>query len=69
MDNLQRRLEHFQWIVEQLSKTGNVFYLEKDWYDNPTLITEEVAKKEIKQIELELHSKNIWRSMLRLFRR
>ncbi|MGT2934238.1 hypothetical protein [Streptococcus catagoni] len=69
MDELQRRLEHFQWVTEQLSVSDKKYYLELDWYDKPTLITKEDAKKELEQVKLELNSKSIWRSLLRLFHR
>lgn len=72
---LQKRKEHFQWIVEQLSRSKKVLYLEKDWYDNPTLISKEDAKKEVEQAQKELEllrkvkSKNFWKSMrLLIFR-
>lgn len=68
---LKERKRHFQWVVEQLSQPDKVFYLEKDWYDNPTLISKEDAKKEVEQVELELlqkeKPKSIWQSMRRLF--
>lgn len=51
---LNRRLEHFRWILNRLSKSGEVLYLEKDWYDAPTLISKEDAKKEVEQIQKEL---------------
>lgn len=66
MDELQKRKKHFEWVAEQLSKPDKVFYIEKDWYDDPTLITKEDAKKEVEQIELELQLKNICRPMLRI---
>ncbi|HEK9993500.1 TPA: hypothetical protein TT573_000571 [Streptococcus equi subsp. zooepidemicus] len=69
---LQKRIEHFRWVEQKISSSSEELYLEKDWYDNPTLITKEDAKKEIEQAELELFqkkSKSIWQSMRRLFRR
>ncbi len=69
-NGLQRRIKHFRWVVEQLSQSDKVFYLEKDWYDPPTLVIKADAQKEAEQAELALlqkKSKSIWESMLRLF--
>ena len=69
---LRGRKKHFKWIVDTLEKSGRTFYLEKDWYDNPTLVSKENAQKEVEQAELELlqkKSKSIWQSMRRIFRR
>ncbi|HEM5043664.1 TPA: hypothetical protein U1222_001707 [Streptococcus suis] len=74
ISDLQRRKEHFQWVVKSLGTKEKELYLEKDWYDNPTLISKEDAKKEVEQAQQELEllqkkSKSIWRSMRRLFQR
>lgn len=45
--NHQERIEHFQWIVDELEERGGGFYLEKYWYDAPTLVSIEVARQEI----------------------
>ncbi|WP_438831888.1 hypothetical protein [Streptococcus pluranimalium] len=72
---LQKRKKHFQWVAECLSQSDKVLYLEKDWYDNPTLISKEDAKKEVEQAQKELEllqkekSKSIWKLRRRLFHR
>lgn len=70
----QKRKEHFQWVADTLEEKENELYVEKDWYDNPTLISEEDAKKEVEHTQKEIDllqkkSKSIWKSMLRLFQR
>ncbi|HEK9321724.1 TPA: hypothetical protein SUN38_001913, partial [Streptococcus equi subsp. equi] len=48
--DLQKRKEHFQWVADSLEGKENELYVERDWYDNPTLISKEDAKKEVEQI-------------------
>ncbi|MFA9413323.1 hypothetical protein ACERC8_01550 [Streptococcus sp. E29BA] len=72
MIELNRRLEHFQWILNRLSKSDEVLYLEKDWYDTPTLISKEDAKKEVGQIQKELEllqKRSLIRCILKLLHR
>ena len=53
---LHERIKHFQSLIDYMSERGQRYYLEKDWFDNPTLISIEVAKKEVElaQKKLEL---------------
>lgn len=74
ISDLQKRKEHFQWVVDSLEGKENELYVEIDWYDNPTLISKEDAKKEVEHTQTEIDllqkkSKSIWQSMLRLFQR
>lgn len=48
---LADRRNHFQWVFEQLNTVNRAWYLEKDWFDTPTLISKEDAKREVVQIE------------------
>lgn len=74
ISDLQKQKEHFQWVADSLEEKENELYVEKDWYDNPTLISKEDAKKEVEHTQKEIDllqkkSKSIWKSMLRLFQR
>ncbi|ORO39940.1 hypothetical protein B7729_03025 [Streptococcus oralis subsp. tigurinus] len=53
---LHERIKHFQSLIDYMSERGQRYYLEKDWFDNPTLISIEVVKKEVElaQKKLEL---------------
>lgn len=53
---LHERIKHFQSLIDYMSKRGQRYYLEKDWFDSPTLISIEEAKKEVElaQKKLEL---------------
>lgn len=42
---LHERIKHFQSLIDYMSERGQRYYLEKDWFDNPTLISIEEAKK------------------------
>ena len=55
-EHLRERIKHFQLLIDYMSKRGQRYYLEKDWFDNPTLISIEEAKKEVElaQKKLEL---------------
>lgn len=44
---LHERIKHFQSLIDYMSERGQRYYLEKDWFDNPTLISIEEAKKEV----------------------
>lgn len=55
--DIEERVNHFQWIVDTLDEKGKTYYLEKDWYDNPTLISKEDAKKELERITAEIKIK------------
>ncbi|AOF50524.1 TPA: hypothetical protein U7P03_000970 [Streptococcus agalactiae] len=52
--DLQKRNEHFQWVADSLEGKENELYVERDWYDNPTLISKEDAKKEVEQVQQKL---------------
>ncbi|MCO4628660.1 hypothetical protein Si038_00747 [Streptococcus infantarius subsp. infantarius] len=74
ISDLQKRKKHFQWVADSLEGKENELYVEKDWYDNPTLISKEDTKKEVEHTQKEIDllqkkSKSIWKSMLRLFQR
>ena len=55
-EHLHERIKHFQSLIDYMSEHGQRYYLEKDWFDNPTLISIEEAKKEVElaQKKLEL---------------
>ena len=44
-EHLHERIKHFQSLIDYMSERGQRYYLEKDWFDNPTLISIEYAKK------------------------
>ena len=46
-EHLHERIKHFQSLIDYMSERGQRYYLEKDWFDNPTLISIEYAKKEV----------------------
>ena len=48
---LHERIKHFQSLIDYMSERGQRYYLEKDWFDNPTLISIEGAKKEVEQAQ------------------
>ena len=52
--HLHERIKHFQSLVDYMSESGQKYYLEKDWFDNPTLISIEDAKKEVEQAQKKL---------------
>jgi len=38
--------EHIDWIIEELKKDSNkTFYLELEWFDEPTIIDIKMAEK------------------------
>lgn len=47
IEYLRERIKHFQSLIDYMSARGQRYYLEKDWFDNPTLISIEEAKKEV----------------------
>lgn len=51
---LHERIKHFQSLIDYMSERGQRYYLEKDWFDNPTLISIEDAKKEVEQAQKKL---------------
>lgn len=53
-EHLHERIKHFQSLVDYMSERGQKYYLEKDWFDNPTLISIEGAKKEVEQAQKKL---------------
>lgn len=44
-EHLRERIKHFQALIDYMSERGQRYYLEKDWFDSPTLISIEEAKK------------------------
>ena len=48
---LHERIKHFQSLIAYMSEHEKKYYLEKDWFDNPTLISIEEAKKEVEQAQ------------------
>lgn len=56
IEHLHERIKHFQSLIAYMSERGQKYYLEKDWFDSPTLISIEEAKKEVElaQKKLEL---------------
>ena len=53
-EHLRERIKHFQSLVDYMSERGQKYYLEKDWFDNPTLISIEDAKKEVELAKEQL---------------
>ena len=53
-EHLHERIKHFQSLVDYMSVRGQRHYLEKDWFDNPTLISIEDAKKEVEHAQKKL---------------
>lgn len=51
IEHLHERIKHFQSLIDYMSERGQRYYLEKDWFDNPTLISIEGAKKEVEQAQ------------------
>lgn len=51
---LHERIKHFQSLIDYMSEHEKKYYLEKDWFDNPTLISIEDAKKEVEQAQKKL---------------
>ena len=42
---LHERIKHFQSLIDYMSERRQKYSIEKDWFDNPTLISIEYAKK------------------------
>lgn len=53
-EHLHERIKHFQSLIDYMSEREQRYYLEKDWFDNPTLISIEYAKKEVEQAQKKL---------------
>lgn len=71
-EHLHERIKHFQSLVDYMSERGQKYYLEKDWFDNPTLISIEDAKKEVELAQKKLGLLSRWSvrgCILRLLRR
>ena len=70
--HLHERIEHFHSLIAYMSERGQKYYLEKDWFDNPTLISIEDAKKEVelakKKLEL-LSKRSVMKCILQLLHR
>ena len=49
--HLHERIKHFQSLIDYMSENEKKYYVEKDWFDNPTLISIEGAKKEVEQAQ------------------
>lgn len=56
IEHLHERIKHFQSLIAYMSENEKKYYVEKDWFDNPTIISIEDAKKEVElaQKKLEL---------------
>ena len=54
IEHLHERIKHFQSLIAYMSEHEKKYYLEKDWFDNPTLISIEEAKKEVEQAQKKL---------------
>lgn len=71
-EHLHERIKHFQSLIDYMSEHEKKYYLEKDWFENPTLISIEEAKKEVelaqKKLEL-LPRRSVMGCILRLLRR
>ena len=69
---LHERIKHFRSLIDYMSEREKKYYLEKDWFDNPTLISIEDAKKEVEQAQKKLELLPRWSvrgCILRLLRR
>lgn len=53
-EHLHERIKHFQSLIAYMSEHKKKYYLEKDWFDNPTLISIADAKKEVEQAQKKL---------------
>lgn len=53
-EHLHERIKHFQSLIDYMSEREQRYYLEKDWFDNPTLISIEEAKKEVELAQKKL---------------
>lgn len=71
-EHLHERIKHFQSLIDYMSENEKKYYVEKDWFDNPTLISIEDAKKEVelaqKKLEL-LPRRSVKRCILQLLQR
>lgn len=54
IEHLHERIKHFQSLIAYMSEHEKKYYLEKDWFDNPTLISIEDAKKEVELAKKKL---------------
>ena len=54
IEHLHERIKHFQSLIAYMSEHEKKYFLEKDWFDNPTLISIEEAKKEVEQAQKKL---------------
>ena len=45
IEHLHERIKHFQSLIAYMSEHEKKYYVEKDWFDNPTIISIEDAKK------------------------
>lgn len=71
-EHLHERIKHFQSLIDYMSERGQRYYLEKDWFDNPTLISIEYAKKEVEQVKEQLEllpRRSVMGCILRLLHR
>jgi len=68
---LHECIKHFQSLIDYMSERGQRYYLEKDWFDNPTLISIEGAKKEVElaQKKLEPLRRSVMGCILQLLQR
>lgn len=74
-NDLLKRIAHFQSVYDILEATGNQCYLEKDWFDDPILLSREdilneidLATKNIEDLDLKRKKRiecfTFWLSML-----
>lgn len=71
-EHLHERIKHFQSLIDYMSEHEKKYYLEKDWFENPTLISIEDAKKEVEQAQKKLgllSRRSVRGCILRLLRR
>ena len=54
IEHLHERVKHFQSLVAYMSEHEKKYYLEKDWFNTPTLISIEYAKKEVELAKKKL---------------
>ena len=69
---LHERIKHFQSLIDYMSERGQRYYLEKDWFDNTTLISIEEAKKEVElaqKMEKKTKKENPWKNLLMLLKK
>ena len=72
IEHLHERIKHFQSLIAYMSEHEKKYYVEKDWFDNPTLISIEEAKKEVEQAqkkEKKTRKESLWKNLLMLLKK